>query len=245
MRHRREKRAVGFDQQPVDRDHLRDFLQLQRARKRNDAGQRDVKPDIENALRHRAIAGETVKHTADVSRPLFVQDAKRIVLRFPGVNDDREPAALRQANLLAKDLLLDLTRREIVVVIKTDFAAGPRQRLPGDDGIDGFRRIGRILSEPSRRVRVHANGEPDRLPCLRDPLPLCDFRSVVCGEDDKGVCQLRMPRMLDDRGEILNELGPGDMTVGIDHGKSQDPNPNPQIPKQSLGIGIWTLGFGV
>src|SRR5207237_2434196 len=97
--HGRTKRTVCLDQQAIERHHLRDFLQLERARKRDDAGQRDVEPDVERPRRHRAIAGETVKDAANIARVLLPHNAKRVIVGFAHVNDDRPPPKLRQANL--------------------------------------------------------------------------------------------------------------------------------------------------
>ena len=74
MRNRREKRAVGLDEQSIERHHLGHFLQLDRPRKRDDAGERQVETDVETSFRHRAIAGETVEHAADLSSPLSTKD---------------------------------------------------------------------------------------------------------------------------------------------------------------------------
>src|SRR5438105_4995901 len=75
----RKKRTVCLDQQAIERHHLRDFLQLEGARKRDDAGQRDVEPDVERPLCHCTIAGETVKDAANIARILLNENAKRVV----------------------------------------------------------------------------------------------------------------------------------------------------------------------
>ncbi len=51
---------------------------------------------------------------------LFVQDAERVLFRLSRVNHDWQAAARREADLLAKDLLLDLARREVVVVVEAE-----------------------------------------------------------------------------------------------------------------------------
>src|ERR1043166_871611 len=125
--HRGKKRAVGLDEQAIERHDPRYLLQLERARKRHDARQRKMKADVERALRHCAIAGETVKDAADVAGVLLREDAKRILCGFTRVDDDGQGATGRQPNLLAKDLPLHVARREIVVIVETDLAKAARQ----------------------------------------------------------------------------------------------------------------------
>ena len=48
------------------------------------------------------------------------------------MNDDWAPQPLRQSDLLAEHLLLDLARREVVVVIEADLTDGPSERLHTD-----------------------------------------------------------------------------------------------------------------
>ena len=106
MRNRRQKGAVGLDQQPIEWHHLRHFLQLERPRKRDDPGQREIETHLEAALRHLAVAREAVEHAANIAGVLLVQNrnvsssASRVWMTigrrsFP-----------RKADLLAEHLLL-------------------------------------------------------------------------------------------------------------------------------------------
>src|SRR4029079_1625882 len=72
MWNRGEKRTVGFDEQSIERHHLRHFLQFERPWKRDNSGEREIETDIEAALCHLAVASETVEDTADVGRAFLL-----------------------------------------------------------------------------------------------------------------------------------------------------------------------------
>src|SRR5687768_2802002 len=120
MRHRREKRAVGFDEQTVEGHHAGHFVELRRTRKGNDAGQREVKSSVQGATGHRTISGKTVEYPSGIARRL-VQDAKRVFLGFPGVENDRKAPPAGEEQLQPENLLLHVARGEIVVVVEAYF----------------------------------------------------------------------------------------------------------------------------
>ena len=69
VRHRREERAVGFDQAADRAARARaDLAQVAGLRKREDAGQRDVEAELERRARQRGVAGEAVEHAAQLGR---------------------------------------------------------------------------------------------------------------------------------------------------------------------------------
>ncbi len=104
------------------RYHFRHFLQFERTRKRDDAGKGDVEADIERAARHVAIAGEAVEDAADLLRRLLSEYSEGVVIGLARMNDDRQMSLPGETNLLAKDLLLDIARRKVVVIVEPDFA---------------------------------------------------------------------------------------------------------------------------
>ena len=146
----------------------RDLLQLERARKRDDAGQREMETDVQCPARHVSIARETVKDPSDIPCTLLVEDPERIVFRLACVNHDRPLQPPRQPDLLAEHLLLDVAwarsrsdsrarsrpRPRAAAVLRTP--AAPAARLPRD------------LMNTSRGMRVHANRESHLAPVRTD-----------------------------------------------------------------------------
>ena len=204
-------------EQPIERDHARHFLQLERARKRHDAGQRDVEADVQRPARHVAVAGEAVKDAADLAGALLVQDAERVVLGLAGVDHDRQPQPARQPDLLAKHLLLDVARREVVVVVEADLADGPRQRLrvdrlrsPAAPPPSGSRRTSRPRAGARRsRTARRASARSTAVACASSG-------SSSAARMTSALADAGRPRPRDDVVEIAGELRAGDVAVGVD-----------------------------
>jgi len=125
------------------------------------------------------------------------------------VNDDRQASPSGETYLLAKDLLLDVARRKVVVIVKADFAQGARQRLPIHDGVHCLRRRSGIGGELTRGVGVDADREPDRIPSGRHFPPLLNLPYIVCGKNHERVCHAGVSRALNDLAEVFGELGTG------------------------------------
>src|SRR6185295_18614970 len=126
MGYRRKKWTVRFDKQFAERHRPRHFFQLECAWKRHDPRERHVKADVDDALRQRPVARKAVEDAADVTGFLLMQDSEGVVFGFARVDDNRQAPTLRKANLFAKDLLLDVSRGEVVVIVETDLAKAAR-----------------------------------------------------------------------------------------------------------------------
>ena len=122
IRRRGKVRAVGLDEQVIHRDGSSRFPKVPRFRKRNDARERDVKPEVKAGAHKRQVACEAMQHAAQVAAAFLLQNRDRVGIRFARVNHHRQLQLTRQPDLRAKHLLLHITRREIVVVVETDFA---------------------------------------------------------------------------------------------------------------------------
>src|SRR5688572_1576996 len=221
IRYRSQKRAVGLDEQPVQWDQTRHFLQFRGARKRDDTGQRQVVPRLERPASHRPIPGKAVQDHRNLGRLLLFENAEGVVFGFPRVNHDRKPPFARQRNLAAKHGLLGFPGREIVVVVEADLAQATGQRLPVDRRRHGACRLSGVGGELPRRVWMHADGEPDAAPPLRDRPRLFNLRLVVRGEDNQRMCQAGGGRARYDGVEIGSEFRPGDVAMGIDQTVSE------------------------
>ena len=73
-------------------------------------------------------ARKAVHHAADRAAAFLPQDGQRVVLGFAGVNDDGQIQLARETDLQSEDFLLDVFRREVVVVVEPDLAERPALR---------------------------------------------------------------------------------------------------------------------
>jgi len=172
-----------------------------------------VKSQVEYTLRHRAVAGKAMEYTTDLLRVLLDENSKRILFGFTRVDHDWQPPLFRQSNLLAKDRLLYITRREVVVVIEPDLSEASGQRLGSDDGSRRLRGIGGTTGELACRVWMHADGKPDAWPPGSQILRLRDLRPVLRGENHERIGDPRALRAIDNVREIGSEFGARDVTV--------------------------------
>src|SRR5436190_1621902 len=105
--HRRQKRAVGLGQEPIERYRAYGVTQPRRClRKRDDARHRNVEAQIEARAREHGVAGKTVQHAAQNATAFFAKDRDCVVVRFAGVDDDRMIELEREAYLRPKHGLL-------------------------------------------------------------------------------------------------------------------------------------------
>ena len=94
----------------------------------------------------------------------LLENPERVVLGFPGVDHDRQTPFAGERNLAGEDRLLDVPRREVVVIVEADLAKPARQRLRVDRGRHRPRRAVGVGGELPRRMRMDADREPDAAP---------------------------------------------------------------------------------
>jgi hypothetical protein len=125
----------------------------------------------------------------------------------------RAPRELR-----AKDGLLHLARREIVVVVEANLphrAHAGHGVEPAREQASGFERIGR---EQLRLVRVHADGGANLRPQRLDAGPAGQLGVVFGGEDDERGLDASGTGTRHHFGQVGHEGVASNVTVGIDHG---------------------------
>ena len=163
VRHRRQKRAVGLDEQPIDaapRGRVADVPPFGNVTM---PAQRDVEAELERARGHRDVAREAVEHAAHARRcpprrgsRSVSSSASRVWMttgrsRSPG---ERAPARANTA-------LLHVARREVVVVVEADLADRPGRGVGGERRC--HERAPPALERPANSlglVRMDADGEP-------------------------------------------------------------------------------------
>ena len=124
-----------------------------------------------------------------------------------------------KSDLLTKDLLLNVSWSEIVVIIEADFTNSARERLCVHCSPDFARGLPWIGSKLPCRVGVHADREPDVTPPRTDLIRLCQLRLIVGREDHKRTADTLLPCARNDLIQIVGELGASKMTVAVNkHG---------------------------
>ncbi len=136
-----------------------------------------------------AIAGKAMEDAAQAANASSRKDAQRVVFGFARVDDDGQREVARQLQLRAKDRLLDVPRREVVVIVQPNLAdrAGrgdefdPAGRQPGG----GCRVVGKLV----RLMRVDADRKPHVRPRRRDALRLGELIVFVGGQNHEAADQ--------------------------------------------------------
>src|SRR5688572_23592560 len=165
-----------------------------------------MEADLEHALRHGSIPREAMKHTADLAGALLLENPERVLLCLSGVNHDRPFQPPRQPDLLAEDLLLDVAWREVVVIVESDLADGPGQRLCVERLLRALRGFGRVGGKGSGGMRMNANPESGVAPQPRHLSSLPKLGIVVCGQYHQRSLYSRRARARDHGLEVAREF---------------------------------------
>jgi len=176
-----------------------------------------VKSEIEDALRHRAVAGKAMEDAADLVRGFLGENSKRILFGFARVDHDWQPTLFRKSNLLAKHLLLHLARRKVVVVIEPDLSEPSSQKLRVDDGSRGCRGVRGIVGELARRMRMNADRKSDSRPLSGEIACLRDLRLVIRRENHERMRDTRGFRATDNVGEIRGKFWTRNVAVRVNY----------------------------
>jgi hypothetical protein len=121
-RHRGQIGRVGLYQQLFHWDVAGDLTYIFGILEGDDPRKGYVHPVIERATGDIRTGTETVDHTWERVFPLFfTEDAHRIFIGIPGMNDDRKSCLLRRRDMGAKDVFLDNFWRMLVIEIQARF----------------------------------------------------------------------------------------------------------------------------
>ncbi len=104
-------------------------------------------------------AAETVQDAAELAvGPLVFEEAKGVVPGLAAVNDDGQVKAAGALELLAEDLLLNVARRVVVMVVESDFTPGQQAPLPGARG----ELVQQLIGGVAGFVGMDAGGHPEK-----------------------------------------------------------------------------------
>ena len=101
------------------------------------------------------------------------------------MNDHRKLKVQGQAQLSPEHLLLDIGRREIIVVVEADLADRTRRRCPSDLLSNGIGRAPGRRSKSMSGVRMYADRHSHLWPQPEQPLRLRVFSLVSRRENDQ------------------------------------------------------------
>ena len=89
MRHGRQERGIGFDQDPVGRQVPRDVPQILSVLERDDAGKGHIHAEVDGAFCQRPRAGETMDHARSLARMFLLEGAAMLREEAHGVGIGR------------------------------------------------------------------------------------------------------------------------------------------------------------
>jgi len=215
VRHRSEKRAVGFNQQTIGRCELRDVVEVRCLREREDSRQGQKEAEVQRPACPLHAAGEAVKHARDVVA-IAGEGRKRIVVGLARMDHHRSPESPSRRQLFNEHGLLDVTRREVVVIVEADLSNCDHVARP-----EGFAQeaIGaaRLPVAFLGLMRVDADREPDRWPGAAYACGAARFPFVPGSEDAHGGLEPCLFRPRDDRFEITLEDVVSQVAMGVNH----------------------------
>ena len=96
IRDRGEERRVGLDHEAVARHEARGVAQRVGGLEGDDAAERDVEAEVEEAARAGGVAGEAVDDAAGLARALCLHDGDGVVVGVAQMHDDRQAQPARQ-----------------------------------------------------------------------------------------------------------------------------------------------------
>ena len=228
VRHRRQKRAVGFGQQPIERHAPGRLAQRPGLGKRHDPGERDEEAERQPGVGERVVSRETVQDAAQLAAALLAQDRQRVLVGLAGVDDDRPLQLAREPDLRAEHRVLHVTRREVVVVVEADLADRARRRRRRDCSRTTVAARCRVVGELVRLVRVHADGNATSGPERATRSACAASFALPASSITSARSTPASLRAGDHRVEIGGERFVGEMAVAVDHSEA--------------GVGDWGLG---
>jgi hypothetical protein len=211
MRIRREIGGVRLDEQSLRRDFSCDRPQLLGALEGQDAGERDVEPELDTHLGKARTGGEAVQDGGERALPrLLAQDRDHVLVGVAGMDDERQPACARGRDVRAEDAPLHVPRAVVVEVVEPGLADADAPRMArqrGDVGCRNARLLGCM-------VRMRADREeqlPMRLGELSVALEACDM-----GRDRDHAADASRLRPREHFRQAIRELREVEMTVAVD-----------------------------
>lgn len=158
MGHRRQKRRIGLDQQPVCGSSSGDIPHHTGTSEGDDAWNGNVPAGGANLLHRGDVAGEAVvEHAGPTKCLFFLQDPESFAIGFAVVDDDRLIQFQRELNLRAETGSLRVAGGVVVVIIEAHLTKGDAARIGGKLADRRRHLVGPILGI----VRMNADGKPN------------------------------------------------------------------------------------
>ena len=184
-----EEGGVGFDKQLFQGNLRGRFPEISGLGESQNSGEGDEKPQIDHPEGEFRVFREAMKNAAPCG-PIFANGGQDVVRGKPAVNDDGKVELPGEPELLPEGRPLFLGRREIVMVVESDFADGDDlvsfMETPDEGEVVRF--------ELFPLMRVDAGGHQDEIrvgfPNLKgfpDRLFGCGFDGAEKGSDAGGL----------------------------------------------------------
>src|SRR5262245_51143239 len=158
-----------------------------------------------------------MEDTANFPAAFVRQDRDGIVIGLPGMDDDWLMQRTSEANLRAKDGLLDVAWGKIVVIVEADLTDRAGRRCRGDLVADDNRRALRIGRELVCLMGMDADRDADLRPQGIELSKLRGFLAIPTFEDYQSALDARSASTIDDSVEVRSKAFVGKVAVTVDH----------------------------
>lgn len=160
-----------------------------------------------------------MKDAPDFPAAFIRKDGDGVVISLPCVDDDRLVQRAGKAKLRAKDGLLYVVWRKVVVIVEADLTNGADRRRGGDLVADDDRGALRIVRELMRLMGMDTDCDADFRPQGIELSSLRRLVEVPAFEDYQSSLDARLASTIDDSVEVGSEAFVGKMAVTVDHAR--------------------------
>ena len=214
---RQQIRRIGFDHQPVRRNMLHQFAQMQAAAfVAEPAGDADVPVPVQTVEQFLAGAGETMDHRRAQATVEILHHRDEVIVRVTLVQEQRLAILGGQLQLALECPALCGPRREIAVVVQPAFAHRHHLGVCMQFAHLGVALVGVL----QRLMRMHTGGG-EQFARIRPRQDQCFRRVLAARAGDHHPRHAGGARALQHRLAVVVEAAVGEIGADIDQGHTQ------------------------
>ena len=128
-RHRSHIGRVGLGKQAIGRDHRRRRAQIVASLEGDRAAECHMRPTLDPARKLIGAHAAAMQQRAGFRPALFFKNTECIFVRIPHVKHERQARNMGQLHLTTEYVLLNIARRQIVMIVEPDLAQGGGTRI--------------------------------------------------------------------------------------------------------------------